>query len=68
MVQERQHIYFAAKKLDKAKVAMVLVEEIKAAGGRFLVERDGRWIEVSAEKARTKASQAFRENQKRKTA
>lgn len=61
LVRSRQKEYLEAAKLKKAGVAMKIVEEILAIGGRFMVERHGQWIPVSKEKAREKTSQALRE-------
>ena len=63
LVRSRQKDYLKAAKLDKAGVAMEIVEEIIAIGGRFLVQdrHDGQWVPVSIQKARDKTSQALRE-------
>jgi hypothetical protein len=61
LVSKIQPRYLAAAKLDKAAVAMTVVEEIYKGGGRFLMDVGGVWVEVSKEKAREKTSQALRE-------
>ena len=60
-VSMRQREYLAAPKLKKAEIAMIVVDEIHASGGRFLVEKQGKWVEISREQARAKTSQALRE-------
>lgn len=60
-VRRRQREYLAAPKLKKAGVAQLIIEEIYSDGGRFLTEKQGKWIEISKDKAREKTSQALRE-------
>lgn len=62
LVHEKQREYLAARKLQKATVAMSIVTTIMSNGGRFLQLNDkDEWFEVTAEKAREKTSQALRE-------
>lgn len=60
-VRMRKEEYLAAPKLKKAFVAKLVTDEIYKNGGRFLLERQGRWIEISPDKAREKTAQALRE-------
>lgn len=60
-VNLRKEEYLSAPKLKKAFVAKRVTDEIYQNGGRFLLERQGRWVEISPEKAREKTSQALRE-------
>ena len=60
-VSKRQREYLAAPKLKKAEIAMIVVDEIHESGGRFLLEKQGKWVEISREQARAKTSQALRE-------
>jgi hypothetical protein len=61
LVRQHQRAYLAAPKLKKAAVAQIIVDEVYGQGGRFLTEKQGKWVEVSKEKAREKTSQALRE-------
>jgi len=61
LVRNLQREYLDAPKLKKAAVAMRVVEQVYSQGGKFLVEENGKWVEVEREKAREKTSQALRE-------
>lgn len=61
LVRRRQVEYLAAPKLRKAGIATLVMEEVFTGGGRFLMDKKGRWVEISKEKARAKTSQALRE-------
>ncbi len=61
LVRRRQIEYLAAPKLKKAGIATLVMEDVFSSGGRFLMDKKGRWVEISKEKARTKTSQALRE-------
>jgi len=61
MVHQLQDEYHSAPKLKKAAIALRVVEQVYNQGGRFLRESEGKWIEVSKERARRKASQTMRE-------
>jgi hypothetical protein len=60
-VTMRKEQYSAAPKLKKAFVAKLVTDEIYHSGGRFLLEKQGRWVEISPDKAREKTCQALRE-------
>jgi hypothetical protein len=65
LVKKYQTQYLKAKKRDKPAVAAVVVEKIRATGGRFLrrhhVTSNGVvWVEIGDEKAREKTCQALR--------
>ena len=57
----RKEEYLVAPKLKKAFVAKLVTDEIYHSGGRFLLEKQGRWVEISPDKAREKTCQALRE-------
>ena len=59
LIGQSQQVYMTAAKLDKAKIAMAIVKEIKSRGGRFLRVKRGNWMEITAEKTREKTSQAL---------
>jgi len=61
MVHELQDEYHSAAKLKKADVALRVVERVYNQGGKFLHESEGKWVEVSKERARKKTSQLMRE-------
>lgn len=70
LVKEHQKEYLASRRSDKPLVAMKLLEEIRARGGRFLkrnkivgITNRGRfvWVEISEQQAYEKACQALRE-------
>jgi hypothetical protein len=48
----------------KSEMSRTIVAQVKALGGRFLKEVDGKYQEVSEDVAQKKASQALRENAK----
>jgi hypothetical protein len=65
LVKQYQTQYLKAKKRDKPAVAAIVVEKIRATGGRFLrrhhVTSNGVvWVEIGDEKAREKTCQALR--------
>jgi hypothetical protein len=49
---------------EKTTMTREIVQEIKAAGGRFLKLDDAGWVEVSDEDARKKVASAFRSKRK----
>ena len=59
LIGQSQQVYMTAAKLDKAKIAMAIVKEIKSRGGRFLRVKRGNWMEITAEKTMEKTSQAL---------
>ena len=61
--EEIQDRYLAASKNDKTAISQELVDGIHKRGGRFLEQDDatGDWFEITAVKARKKASQTLRE-------
>ena len=60
MIRQNQHAYFHSRKLEKTEVAKAIVSEITSSGGRFLNLKMGRWVELSAEKAREKTRLSLR--------
>jgi len=66
---ELQPSYKKAKRADKTLISKAFVNAVKAGGARFLKQEEGtsdRWYVVSDKEARRKASQALRDDRKRK--
>eukprot|EP00978_Attheya_sp_CCMP212_P007610 scaffold17576_cov46-Attheya_sp.AAC.2 len=62
LVKQHQRDYLAAKRRDKPRIARLIVQEVRTAGGRFLKKDSaGTWRDVGSGKAREKTSQALRE-------
>ena len=63
IVAEYQEVYLQARKKEKAGIARQIVNRIHQNGGRFLKrdESNNTWVEVPANKAVAKTSQALRE-------
>uniref|UniRef100_A0A7S1VR48 DUF6824 domain-containing protein n=1 Tax=Grammatophora oceanica TaxID=210454 RepID=A0A7S1VR48_9STRA len=63
LVKTYQRVYLQAKRHDKPKIAMLIVETIRREKGRFLKKDDKtqQWHDVGNPKAREKTSQALRE-------
>mmetsp|Transcript_46953 Transcript_46953/g.69826 ORF Transcript_46953/g.69826 Transcript_46953/m.69826 type:complete len:428 (-) Transcript_46953:56-1339(-) len=63
LVKKYQRLYLQAKRGDKPKIAMLIVDTIRREDGRFLKKNDStnQWHDVGNQKAREKTSQALRE-------
>lgn len=57
-----QVLYQATPKAGRTAVAQQLVDQVRSWGGRFLTKDAHGWYEIHNHKARTKASQALRED------
>ena len=57
-----QNLYLSTRQADRTVVAQQLVDEVKQWGGRFLKQDSNGWYEVHNHTARTKCSQALRED------
>ena len=57
-----QVLYQATPKAGRTAVAQQLVDQVRSWGGRFLTRDAHGWYEIHNHKARTKASQALRED------
>uniref|UniRef100_A0A7R9ZC61 DUF6824 domain-containing protein n=1 Tax=Pseudictyota dubia TaxID=2749911 RepID=A0A7R9ZC61_9STRA len=63
LCDQRRHVYVMSKKMQKKDIAVEIVAEIRARGGRFLKRNDatGEWDDIGEQKAISKTSQALRE-------
>lgn len=64
LLEEKLHIYMAAKTKEKTILIANLVDEILVEGGRFLKQDGGPWYEVDLKQAREKVSHGFRTRMK----
>lgn len=65
IIHEHRAEYEQADVKEKTKIAMGIVQKVKADGGRFLKMVDGcTWVEVEDGVARDKVSNAFRSKRK----
>ena len=63
LVKACQPAYLAAKRRDKPRIAVAIVQVVRAHSGRFLKKHphDSTWVDVGNIRAREKTSQALRE-------
>jgi uncharacterized protein (DUF1330 family) len=64
LLQSKYELYDYVSLIKKKEIAMEVVREIQAAGGRFLVPHENCWVETNNETARNKVSIAFRDVRK----
>ncbi len=64
LLQSKYERYNNSNIPQKRQIALEVIEEVHAYGGRFLIPSKNCWIEADAETARTKVSIAFRDVRK----